>query len=242
VSPTLLAHQFRTLLRRGRLIGLLLLAIVPAVIVLVVGLAEGPNPDLVADGVAGLASTTFPIAALILAAATLRDERDAGTLPYIYLKPISRFGLAVTSVVAAASATAVLGLTSAAALVGSAAVVGADMGAATASIPLYLAVAVGYSAMFVPLGYLLPRIVLIGLAYVILWEQVIARLVTGVANTSVWRFALSIYADIVGDQDLLSEALGPVAPGAWGGVAKIGVVVTLGVGLLTWTLRWRDAV
>jgi hypothetical protein len=96
--------------------------------------------------------------------------------------------------------------------------------------------------MFVPLGYLLPRIVLIGLAYVILWEQVIARLVTGVANTSVWRFALSIYADIAGDREFFSEGLGPVAPGAWGGVAKIGVVVVLGVGLLTWALRRRDAV
>lgn len=242
MSLTLLAHQFGTLLRRSRLIGLLLLAIVPAVIVLIVGLADGPSPELVGDGVAGLAATTFPIAALILAAATLRDERDAETLPYIYLKPISRLGLAVTSVVAAAAATAVLGLAAAAALVGSAAAVGADLGAATASIPLYLAVAVGYSAMFVPLGYLLPRIVLIGLAYVILWEQVIARLVTGVANTSVWRFALSIYADIVGPQDFLSGALGPVAPGAWGGVAKIGVVVVLGIGVLTWALRWRDAV
>ena len=40
---------------------------------------------------------TFAIAALILAPATLREERDSGTLPYLYMRPISRVWLAVSS-------------------------------------------------------------------------------------------------------------------------------------------------
>lgn len=238
---TLFVHQFRTLLRRGRLIGLLLLAVVPAVIVLVVGLAEGAETGFVADAAGGIGATTFPIAALILAAATLRDERDGGTLPYLYLKPISRLRLASTSVLAAIAATGMIGLAATVALMGAAAAVGAGVGAAAAAVPLYLAASVGYSALFVPLGYLLPRVVLAGLAYVILWEQVIARLVTGVANTSIWRFALSIYANLI-DSGALEEQLGPVTAGVWGGVAKIAAVAALGIALLTWALRSRDAV
>lgn len=242
MNPTLFFHQFRTLLRPGRLVGLLLLAIVPAVIVLVVGLAQGPEGGLVGGAAGGIGSTTFPIAALILAAATLRDERDGGTLPYLYLKPIDRTVLAATSIMAAATAVGLLGLAGAVALVGAAAAVGADVGEAVASIPLYLGASVGYSALFVPFGYLLPRVVLAGLAYVILWEQVVARLVTGVANTSIWRFALSIYADLVGKADGVAEGLGPMEPGMWGGVAKIAVVAVAGTALLAWALRRRDAV
>ncbi|MGH8911200.1 MAG: hypothetical protein ACRDVD_01710 [Acidimicrobiia bacterium] len=239
---TLLVHQIRTLLRPGRLVGLLLLAVVPAVILLIVGLTEGAEAGFVAEAAGGIGSTTFPIAALILAAATLRDERDGGTLPYIYLKPISRASLASTSILAAVAATGLLGVVAALTLTGAAAAVGAGIGEAAASVPLYLAASVGYSALFVPLGYLLPRVVLTGLAYVILWEQVVARLVPGVANTSIWRFALSIYADLVHAAEELAEGLGPMAAGVWGGVAKIAAVALLGTGLLTWALRRRDAV
>ncbi|HJR91282.1 MAG TPA: hypothetical protein VJ938_02435, partial [Acidimicrobiia bacterium] len=156
MSVALLDHQLRSLMRRGRLIGLLLLALVPALILLVVGLAEGTAGPLVEEIVANVGATTFPIAALILAAATLRDERDAGTLPYLYLKPIGRLQLAWMSILAAAIATAALGAVAVVGLLGATAVVGADVGAAIAGLPLYLAAAVGYSALFVPLGYLIP--------------------------------------------------------------------------------------
>lgn len=241
MNPSLFAHQFRSLLRRRRLAGLLLLVLVPALILLAVGLAGDATGDLVAETIADGGAATFPIAALILAAATLRDERDGGTLPYVFLKPIERTTLAVTSVLAASAATGLLGLAAGATLLGATAVIGGDTSVAAAAVPLYVGAAAGYSALFVPLGYLLPRVVLIGLGYVILWEQVVARLVTGVANTSIWRFALSIYADLIGG-DSLAEALGPVAPGLGGGVAKLVLVLALGLALLVWALRRRDAV
>jgi hypothetical protein len=133
-------------------------------------------------------------------------------------------------------------LAGAAAVTLGATVVGAGVGVGLAAVPTYLAAAVGYSAVFVPAGYLIPRVVLVGLGYVVVWEQIVARLVTGVANTSVWRFALSIYAELVprGGAEL-DGALGPVTPGAGGGLAKVAVVVALGVGALTWALRRRDA-
>lgn len=242
MNPTLFAHQFRMLMRPGRMLGLTLLVAVPGIVLLVVGLAEEPNASDAAGGVAAIGSTTFPIAALILAAATLRNERDEGTLPYLYLTPMRRTVLASTSIVAAIAATAVLGLLAAGMVLISGMIVGIGPAVGIATIPTFLAAAVGYSAVFVPAGYLVPRVILVGLAYVIVWEQIVARLVTGVANTSVWRFALSIYADLVDTGGAeLGEALGPVAPGTWGGVAKIAVVAVAGASALTWTLRSRDA-
>lgn len=243
MSPTLFRHAFRMLMRPGRLIGLVALAAVPGIVLLIVGLATDTSRADAAGAVAAIGSTTFPIAALILAAATLRDERDEGTLPYLYLTPIGRPVIATTSIAAAMAATSVVGLAAAAVVAVSGAVVGVGAGIGLATAPTYLGASLGYSAVFVTAGYLVPRVVLVGLAYVIVWEQIVARLVSGVANTSIWRFALSVYADLVGEGGAeLDEALGPVTAGAGGGVAKLLVVAAIGVAVLTWALRRRDAV
>lgn len=239
----LFRHQFRSLIRGKRLVGLLILAGVPGAILLVVGLAEGVEDSLLVSMAAGVGSTTFPIAALILAAATLRDERDLGTLPYLYLKPMSRPLMATSSIAAAISGTALVAIGASVALAVASLITGLGAGDALATLPLFLGAAVGYSAAFVPLGYVVPRVILVGLAYVIVWEQIAARLITGMANTSIWRFALSIYADLTtAGADVFDDALGPVAPGTWGGVAKLAAVVLAGGLALTAALRYRDAV
>ncbi len=241
--PALFAHQFRSLVQGKRMLGLMLLAAVPGVILLVVGLAGDTDGFEVFAISAGVGSTTFPIAALILAAATLRDERDQGTLPFIYLKPIPRSLLATTSLAAASAATGLIAIGASAAVTLAAWLTGLSTAQAITTLPLFIAAAIGYSAVFVPLGYLVPRVILVGLAYVVIWEQIAARLITGVANTSIWRFALSIYADITTTgQRILDQTLGPVTPGTGGGAAKIAVVVLAGGLLLTWALRSRDAV
>ncbi|HLU52745.1 MAG TPA: ABC transporter permease [Acidimicrobiia bacterium] len=238
----LFRHHVRMLFRRGRLFLVTLLAVTPAGVLLIGGLADADPPTEIAGLVANIGARTFPIVALILASSTLRDERDDGTLPYLYMTPISRPVMAVTSIAAGITVTALVGVVAAAAITVAAAWIGADIGFGVAAFPAYVAAALGYAPLFVPAGYLVPRVILVGLGYVILWEQIVAYLVTGVANTSVWRFALSVYADLVpaGDGDL-AEALGPVAPGVGGGVAKVAVVAVAGWLLLTWALRRRDA-
>lgn len=243
VLLALLGHQVRMLMRPRRFLGLALLAGVPGIVLAVIGATEEAGPGVVGDATANLGAATFPIASLVLAAATLREERDEGTLPYLYLKPIGRLSMAAASWAAAALATMALGAVAWGAVVVASGLLGAGMEEALAAGSLFLPAALGYSALFVPLGYLVPRVVLTGLAYVIVWEQIIARLVTGVANTSVWRFALSIYADLVpGAGGGMAPALGPVEPGVWGGAAKLAVTAVLGVALLTWALKRRDAV
>lgn len=240
-AVTLFRHHVRMLTRPGRLILTMLLASLPGLVVFISG---ATNRSLVSEApgmVANVGAATFPIAALILASATLRDERDDGTLPYLYISPIIRRWMAAISIASGVTVTALMGLVAAAAIALGGGLVGADAAIGLAAFPAYLVAALGYAPLFVPAGYLVPRVILVGLAYVILWEQIVARLVTGVANTSVWRFALSVYADLVPGNDELTSALGPVAPGAGGGVTKVLVVAALGWLLLTWALRRRDA-
>jgi hypothetical protein len=107
---------------------------------------------------------------------------------------------------------------------------------------LLLAAAVGYAAIFVPVGYLFTRSVLVGLGYLILVELALSGLVSGLAQISIWRIAASIYLDVVDTGGLpVEEALGAVAVGVGGGLIKLGVVLVLGLGVLTWALRRRDA-
>lgn len=239
----LFRHHVRMLTRPFRLVMITLLAALPAVIIVIAGMTEESFGDEIAGAVSGIGSTTFPIAALLVSAATLRDERDDGTLPYLYVTPIERTSLAATSIAAGTAVTALVGLIAATLVVIATAIIGADLTAAWAALPAFVVAAVGYGPLFVAAGYLVPRVILVGLAYVILWEQIVARLVPGVANTSIWRFAMSVYADLAGSANQgLGEVLGPVVPGVGGGILKVAVVAVLGWMLLTWALRRRDAV
>jgi ABC-2 type transport system permease protein len=114
-------------------------------------------------------------------------------------------------------------------------------GLAIPALGLYAAAAIGYTAVFVPLGYLFTRAVLVGLAYVFVWEGIITSFVTGLSASSVWRTAMSIYADILVLPEDALGTLGPVAPGVGGGVLKLAGTVLVGVTALTWALRKRDA-
>jgi hypothetical protein len=95
--------------------------------------------------------------------------------------------------------------------------------------------------VFVPLGYLFSRSLLIGLGYVLIGETILAFVIPGLAQLSIWRISMSIYASVeeFGTEGL--AVLGPIAPGAGGGIAKIAAVLVLGIALLTWALRKRDA-
>jgi hypothetical protein len=73
-------------------------------------------------------------------------------------------------------------------------------------------------------------------------ETILANVVTGLAQFSIWRIALSIYAGLEDDLgEVAMETLGPVTVGIGGGVAKLAGVIVVGLGVLTWALKRRDA-
>jgi len=239
----LTVHLYRRLMQRTRVIWLILLAAVPGFIFAIVG-ANLEGDDLREVFVALMlgAGFTYAISALILTVSTLRDERDAGTLPYIYMRPIRRLSIAVSSLAAAILAAGTIAAGGWLVTVAAGLLHGAEMSLLAPGAALLLAAAVGYAAVFVPIGYLFSRSVLIGLGYLVLLELALSGLVSGLAQLSVWRIAGSIYVDLVDFSGVEADAvLGAVAPGVGGGLAKLAAVLVLGLAVLTWALRTRDA-
>lgn len=239
----LTVHLYRRLMQRGRVIWLILLASVPGLIMAIVGanIDEGDLNEAFVGIMLGV-GFTYAIAALILTVSTLREERDAGTLPYLYMRPIPRLSLAVSSVLAGILAAATIAVGGWLSTLIAGLMSGAEMSLLMPGLALLLAAAVGYSAIFVPIGYLFSRSVLVGLGYLILVEFALSGLVSGLAQLSVWRISGSIYADLVDTTGFpVEEMLGAVSPGVGGGLVKLGVALVLGTGVLTWALRYRDA-
>jgi ABC-2 type transport system permease protein len=240
---TLIVHLYRRMMRKGRVIALLALSSVPALAYWLAAFDadSGSIEALYADMIATV-GFSYAIAVLILTVATLREERDAGTLPYIYMRPMSRLSLALSSMAAGSAAALTLAaggwLASWVAVIA----VGGDLSIALPALAQFVAAGVGYAAVFVPLGYLVPRAILVGLGYIVVLESILANVVTGLAQLSIWRIALSIYADLapVWPQNA-DEVLGPVTPGVGGGLVKLAVLLVTGVGVLDWALRRRDA-
>jgi ABC-2 type transport system permease protein len=224
-------------------ISLLALSAVPALVIWLAGFDadEGRLTEIYTDIISSV-GYTYAIAALILTTATLRDERDSGTLPYIYMRPIARANMAAQSILAGTAAALVIGVEGWLASVLAALALGGGLSLALPSLSLFVAAGIGYSAVFVPLGYLVPRSLLVGLGYIIVLETILANVVTGLAQLSIWRISLSIYAGLEdGFGDVAGENLGAVTAGIGGGVTKLAGAVLLGFLVLTWALKKRDA-
>ncbi len=236
-------HLYRRMMRRARVIGLTALASVPGLVYWLTAFdaSEAERAEFYSD-IITTAGFTYTIAALILTVATLREEREAGTLPYIYMRPISRLSVAASSMLAGTAAALTVAFGGWLSTVLAVLLVEGDLALAWPGLALFVAAAVGYAAIFVPLGYLVPRAILVGLGYIIVIESIVAQAVTGFAQFSIWRISVSIYADLT---EVFGEAadnmLGPITAGVGGGVLKIASVFVVGLAVLTWALRRRDA-
>jgi ABC-2 type transport system permease protein len=164
----------RTLLRRGRLIGLLALGAVGVVLGVAIGASE--TADAIDDGTVmittyGLA-VVVPVTTLLLASSVLGDPNEDGTLVYLWLRPIARWRLVVAAV--AATLTVALPV-----IVGPMAIAAAATGGGAELIRgTAVACAIGtvaYTGVFTWLGLRVRRAVVWGLAYILVWEGFVAR-------------------------------------------------------------------
>ncbi len=243
MNVRLTVHLLSRLLRGRRLFGMLALASVAGIVGWVAML--GQSADQAARDFQEIMVTapaaTLSIACLFLGTAVLRDERDGGTLPFLFITPVGRLPFAVSAWVAAMIASVVVAVGGWIPVLLGAGLSGDSWAMAMPVLGLYLAAAVGYSAVFVPLGYLFGRSLLVGLAYVFVWEGILASAVPGLSASSIWRTGLSIYADLDDlDRDVLDVII--LTPGTWGGVMKVAFVSLAGIAILTWAIRRRDAV
>lgn len=220
--PTLASVSLRGLLNRRRT---LLLGLFGALVVLVAvlfQLADQPEDESLAFtgqllGNFGLA-VLLPVVAVIVGTAAIGSELDDGTIIYLLAKPIPRGLVAVVKFVVAWVIVVVL--VSPAILLAGVVARGGD-----AELGIAYAVAAGfgaleYTAVFLALSLITSRALVVGLAYVVIWEGAVAGLFEGTRILSVRQHALAI-ADAIGGEGAIDAALD------LGPALAVGVLVTI---------------
>jgi ABC-2 type transport system permease protein len=144
-------------------------------------------------------NVVLPVIALVVGTGVLGSEIDDGTLAHILAKPLPRSQIVLSKLVVAVLVTAV---TVCVPLIAVAYVAGSG--------GLALGLAVGgllgsaaYCSLFVALSLLTRRPVLVGLAYVLLWENLLSNFLSGTRVLSIQQYVLEV-ADRVSGSDLLS--------------------------------------
>jgi ABC-2 type transport system permease protein len=218
----------RQLLSRRRTLLLLLLGGVLVLVALIVRLAGEESRALpVTSGLlANLGvATLMPLVSLLFGTGAIGSELDDGTAVYLLAKPIRRSTIVLTKL-AVASACAIV-LTCGPMLV--AGLIGAGGLADGLVLALVAAAAIGsilYSAVFVALSLATGRALVFGLAYVLIWEGVLAGLFPGTRTFSVRQITLAL-ADAIADvpPDVLSAPLGLTTAAVMAAVVLMGATL-----------------
>lgn len=145
--------------------------------------------------------TILPIATLILATTAIGDEIEDRTMVYLVLKPISRLRIVIEKYLAVAEITVValwVGLVAAwLVTTGSEASDSVDVLVAAAIAILFGVLA--YGALFLFISLFVPRALMVGIIYTLIWESLLSRLIPGARVLSVRFYVQSIYTRIVDD-------------------------------------------
>lgn len=200
-NPTIAGITVRGLLGRKRS---LLLIPLPLVLLFLTAVARtsGVAPKDWADAVLVVlgVGVVMPLTALIIGTSVFGSEIDDGTIVHVLTKPLPRREVVLTKYLVA---TGVSALVSAVSLLAA--------GIITGSLRLGIGLAVGgvvgtvvYTALFVMASLLIRRSVLIGLAYILLWENLLGSLLSGTRVLSVQQYALTI-ADRISGSPLLTS-------------------------------------
>jgi ABC-type transport system involved in multi-copper enzyme maturation permease subunit len=235
----------RQLLGGRRLLVLGLLGLIPGIIVWLTTsnrTAEGVF-DVYHDGgvIATLFLVVMPITSIVLGSAALGDEKRDGTLSFLVVRPLPRSTITAAKLIAAWIASAAVS-----AMSGAFASIAVSIRASDWStfVPTIVGLAIGagcYTAVFIVLGHLTSRAVLMGLIYLFVWETGISFAAPALSNVSLFRIGLSAYAGLLPEShSVLSEPLGAIAPGLGGAVAKLAVLGVLAVLATAALLRNRD--
>ncbi|MEV6343493.1 ABC transporter permease [Actinoplanes sp. NPDC051851] len=133
-------------------------------------------------------AVVLPVIALIVGTGVLGSEVDDGTLVHILTKPLPRRDIILAKYFVAVVATAV---TTAVPLFLTGLLAGsASLGAALAAAAVVGALA--YSALFLLLSLVTRRPVLLGLVYILIWEGLLSRWVSGTRVLSIEQYVITI--------------------------------------------------
>lgn len=219
---------FRQLLGRRRLLLLLLLAAVLVLVAVIYRLADpsGNEDRFTAQLLANFGvGTLLPLVTLIIGTAALGAEIDDGTAVYLLSKPISRATIVLTKVFVAWAVSALLACVPML-LAGLIAAGGLGNGLVIAFVVATAVGALAYTALFLALSLVTGRALVIGLAYVLIWEGFLAGLFSGTRTFSVRQHILAL-ADALTDAPatVLDANLEPAAALIVGGLIVAASVV-----------------
>lgn len=234
VSPlraVTLTHNvlLKQLITKGRLIGITIFGLLPILLGWVIG-RQSDNPLEAGAGFIsymGL-SILIPVVALIFASASLGDTREDGTLVYLWLRPISR--LSVTGGAWAASAVITLPLT---VIPMTIAAILLDVGSALifATILTSVLAALAYCGIFLLLGLLVKNPVIWGLAYIFIWEAIVASFAKPAAALAVSGYSRAIITGRTGvDFDFLFSPSQSIS------IFMLIVIMAVSMGITTFRL------
>ena len=214
--------------RRG-----LLLFVLPAVLVAIAVLVRGlvGSDDLAAQHTLdrlGL-SVIVPLVALLATTGLLAPEIDDGSISYLLAKPVSRHTIVVGKLVVAICCVAVFG--SVPMLVAGlvlrpdepAVGIGFAVGA--------LAGGTAYCVLFALLSVLTRHAVVVGLVYLLVWENLLGGLLDGVRWLSITQWARAVVEQVAGISGLTQDL------GTTYAVVATAVVIVLGTWLTGRRLR-----
>lgn len=204
----------RSLLGRRRTLLVVLFAAIPVAIAAVVRVG-GETSDavaLTADLLGALVvRTVLPIVALVLGSAVLGSDLEDGTAVYLLARPIERWRIIAATYLVAGGLTA--GLMALVTFVAGM-IVGGGRGGESITVAFTVAVAVGgllYVALFLALSIVTSRALIVGLAYVLIWEGLLAGLLEGTQVLSVREYTLGIARLIAGGDAISVNLDGPTA-------------------------------
>jgi ABC-2 type transport system permease protein len=221
MTAALLALTARALLNRRRTLLLALLGVLLVIATVVYRLGNPAGTEsldvtraLLADFGLGV---LLPLVAVIVGTAALGSELDDGTVVYLLAKPVPRWRIVLVKLAVAwfvvvllvVPATVVAGL------------IGHDEpGLAVAYAVAATVGALEYTALFLALSLITSRALIVGLAYVMVWEGAVAALFAGTRILSVRQHALAV-AEAVGGESAAQAEL------AVGIAVAVAIAVTI---------------
>ncbi|HET9345409.1 MAG TPA: ABC transporter permease subunit [Candidatus Limnocylindrales bacterium] len=228
ILATLASVTLRALLGRRRTLLMVLLAAMPVLLGLLIRANEDElRAEVLGPTIDGLViRVVLPLIALVFGTAALGMELEDGTGVHLLTKPVERWQIIVVKTLVAGTLTAVL-------IVPSTVISGLLMGglnAAAIDVTFAFALAniVGsylYTAIFLVLSVITTRGLIIGLAYALIWEAVVAGLLPGSQIFSVREYLAGIA------QTLSPAAVAESLVGAGGFVyAAVALVLALVIG------------
>ena len=143
----------------------------------------------------GIFSTVLPIVTLVIASPAFADEIEDRTLAVLTLTPISRW-LIVTPKLITVAVIAAVPLTIAAFASGA---IASDTSPASSAVAVAVGTAFGcmcYAALFTFLGSITGRSIIIGLLYVLAWENLFVTFIPTLTYTSVSQWAITVASQI----------------------------------------------